>query len=575
MKIKQYRNLFENWQRHLVEGEVATAAGELAAVSQEMTGEDTVVVDIEDAKELASVSEEDGEPTEEDERVVKAMLDLTHTTFDKKPCPTDQQQNERRNLLYRIIQEELGLIKESDRGGMEAQVATAKWLNSVLSGQTAVVNKKGSTTPDVVVIENVDFPVKVEVVENKKAYKGNCPSFDAYKSGGYELAGPGNRTIQAPPYAPVEYDQNKKVSALEVKSAKQGKDGKMQTTFFDQTLSDASKAGEDKYFDAILRKMYTGDKLSQFYIYKDNVFRKLTEDDLEGNLAHLLLTQIGLDKEGGKMCGEYGRLTAPVVDVGYYDSAQISTWKAPADAVNKFRKNWPSEISTSARPVAFFDDCDNPVGLQDKRGVTNIFFEVDAAGEKKGRVKPSSVKGEFKLFFYNDTSDTYSSGTAIDVTKDIKPKLDANKIKHLEGKKYFMLVGSTRAASTSGKFNKKCFRHTAALATDDQQNQDVVIDEAVKQIEKHWNPEKGGDNYFVVANKSDGYKTLYVYATKDNVDPLELGVPYFGDQRGNMQNIGFDSYGLPTRDKQVRMKIYSDMKHVKIGDKDPMKEVPE
>jgi len=567
MKIKQYRNLFENWQRHLVEGEVEDAAGELAAVSQEMTGEDTVVVDIEDAKEMASVSEEGGEPTEEDKQVVDAMLKLTHTTLDKKPCPTDQQQNERRNLLYRIIQEELTLIKESDRGGMEAQVATAKWLNSVLSGQTAVVNKKGSTTPDVVVIKNSDFPVKVEVVENKKAYKGECKSAKDYKVGGYTLTGR-KGAIEAPPYAPVEYDQNKKVSALEVKSAKQGKDEKMQTTFFDQTLSEAEKAGEDKYFDAILRQMYTGDKLSQFYIYENGKWtgKTLADGIPEGKLAHLLLTQIGLDKEGGKMCGEYGQLVAPVVD--YYDSGQIDVWKAPADAVGKFRKNWPSEISTSARPVAFFDDCDNPVGLQDKRGVTNVFFEVDAAGEKKGRVKPSSIKGEFKLFFHNDTSDTYSSGTALDVTNKIKPKLDPNKIKDLEGKKYFMLVGSTRAASTSGKFNKKCFRHTAATATDDQPNQDVVIDEAVARIEEHW--EKGGDNYFVVANKTDGYKTLYVYATKANKDPLKLGVPYFGDQRGNMQNIGFDSYGLPTRDKQVRMKIYSDMKHPE----DAKREVP-
>jgi hypothetical protein len=513
MKIKQYRNLFENWQRHLVEGDESEAIQIVGDVASQLTGQKVVAID---ADELEAVEQAVDSVEGEDESEVPPVVDKLVASLTN---PIDSKINERRSLLYKIIREELGIIKEDNRGGIEAQKLLVEFLRD-LGYDTATSNISGSTTPDVIVGLTKREDGKIE------------------------------------PYA-----------EFEVKSASGGEeDLKLQTTFFDKTLSLGHTDDEAKYFTPILKqiliprvkkgavKLYeeseTGEKGWKLLDQQDAVNKINNMGD--ESLVDLALTRLGVDlvqdPTTGKYvpdCGEYGQITARSKYTGYYDLDNVKEVIGSKGAQGKghfaAQGNWHN-FSSSAEPVVFVDD-DGKLLYDFLVFASNNVAENDRIrGKEIGKSKPKRGEEQFKVYFLEKATGNYYFASAVEVTNNVAKKLKDYDLDDpaYGNKRYFQLTGSKRGASTSGKFNPKCFK----LVAGNQNNSDNIIKEAFKQLKAHWKPKEkegepkpkwGGDDYFVVARnigtaKQPEYNELFIYCTTPDNDPLKLGAPLFEEQ---------------------------------------------
>ena len=579
MKIEQYRNLFENWQRHLVEGKVEDTSSLpplehavtnlVKAQAEEHPTQELFAVNLDIAQDVAQEEDSDDISRENQEVLnwlVTPIQAAPESQSAEESFSDDARLNtEGRKALYKIIMEALQESEKSDadRGGTEAQVATRNVLNGILpEGLVAISNIAGSGIPDVVVVNNnVDkVSVAADTPMNANLW---------------------NKLVQIPGAVVAEFEV--KSSTVKGDTAPDAQVTN-QVAFFDQTLGEGHE--DEKYFTPFLKSKV--EQMKDKFEFRDGKNKSLTYDEMlsalkenaperkdkeawaTGKLLDMMLTQAYVIEDNVK-CGNYGELTAPPEGTSdYYD---LSNWKEQNKSgkftkkterpVNMGQKHFGARKSFkgvySALPAEYFE--------LDGQMIVTFVADSKHIGGKGKPITPQ--RGGWKLHLL--VGGAYKFISAKEIT-------DA--ISNPDGKRYFIATGgSLRAASTSGKFDKNCFR--VERGSDEFE---VSFAAMMKDLKAHWsgtpknatekaNDVPWGDDYFVVAERkqcigkdAEGkmkpikgmywYDRIHIFKARER-DPLNMGVDSISPD--SVGSFGLDSYGTPSQDKQSRIKLYANI----------------
>jgi hypothetical protein len=516
MKIKQYRNLFENWQRHLVEDEVSVDLNKNPEKEAEKAVAASIPVGVGVPEEQIDSMEK--KIANEFKQVVdyqKNELPKTMQAILDKQAPTasdSDQLGEEKTKIYNAI---VGVLQEGNRGGMEAQNLLRDHIQQKVGVDAVVLsNVSGSNISDVVVIKSSAAPegtTGLDAELNNKLLANK----DADVLARFEIKSSGLRTDES------------------------GQPSQVKATFFDQTVGtgQTGKTGEDKYFAEAMRQMAIGNEI----VFKtdEGSFEKAEEhlSNKSGGKVFSSIMDLGYTSADGKPCGRYGEMIAPDSQSftgpdgqGYYD-LQI-----PGKEVYSALR----PVFSSNGEIEYFED----KGYKDAAGLGGVkgkqIFFVEMVLDRSG---------EWEVPFYF--------------------KMTAEK----QGNTYRLSknIAKTRAAADSGKMETKCFKMTYHSKKTSKEGS--VENLALGGIRKHWKVDEdkkvprnqvNADDYFVIVGKPQKHKGvagiyeythLFIFTTGDK-DPLRLGVPKFSAE--DMWSIGFDTYGLADIG-QIRLKVESDI----------------
>jgi hypothetical protein len=544
MKIKQYRNLFENWQRHLVEGEVEDEVLAIAAQDAEnVTGEPPAMSgrDIEKAKKSI---QNDLEFAKKEEQNILSAMSAIENDFGTKQAGMPESLDEKKKVL--VEEDEFAEEDGSNRGGIEAQMALAKYLNEVpLKGGKwkAITNKKGSIYPDVTVI-----PKTVEA--------------DIYTDQLHEL---------------IKEDKVEVLARFEVKSSNSTReDNTFNVAFFDQTIGKGQLgfgSELEKYFGDSLKELAKKNNLYFYYEGEWTTAEEYLKDDVDAeNVFDQIINYayaVKKNKEGEiinwEPCGVYGELIAP--------KKSQHTYFTMSDIDKKYKDYYSGLDLARAESPEY--------ATYKKDGKSKESFPYFFIHEK-GKPTSGVSKDGKQLFFYHLTENVEGKKTPY----YFKMTVAWTGLVDVDGKEYqgYLVtkpnIAKTRSAATSGKMISKCWSLKLQTKEKNAKNGagEVMPGPVIKRdpeaqgigaqvidgVRKHWigtdeEPKSDGDDYFVVVgrpNKDKPYEKMFVFTTGDK-NPLNLH--HAGKRAGkftqeDMEDIKFQTYGLADVE-QVRGKV--------------------
>lgn len=318
-------------------------------------------------------------------------------------------------------------------------------------------------------------------------------------------------------------------------------------------------------------------------------------------------TEEEADKMGlPKKCGSFGEVNSPSVEEDvWYSLGEWNTWEGAETDRPKFaQKGWGSK-NFKDNTLKYTYVSAMPLWLKKYGYVIFVVDDSDVATswrEKGKRIGKQRTEGNWKIFVSKESEElaepVYQFVSAREIAIDKRTTLykqlksygePSEGEEYIANPRFFIMVGgSPRAATTSGSFDPDCFKIVTADRSEDVQS---VVTEVADQLEKHWTTKVSGDNwtskgagttwgddYFVVAQRivvgktkeeREGnyyYEKVFIFSARGD-DPLGLGVSSYrkamvGDlinEGADTLSVAFGSFGTPSRDKQSRVKIYSDL----------------